>query len=85
MNMLNAVAAQGNCVSHREAFEDRSLVFPSCESGNAVALAAAGDPIEITFDELKGQGTGTEGSNRSEPAADANGDWRRRRPASTTR
>ncbi|OGS92857.1 MAG: spermidine synthase [Gallionellales bacterium GWA2_59_43] len=36
-----------------EAFDDRALVFPSCESGNAVALAAAGDPIEITFEELK--------------------------------
>lgn len=36
-----------------EAFDDRALVFPSCESGNAVALAAAGDPIEISFDDLK--------------------------------
>ena len=36
-----------------EAFEDRVLLFPSCESGNAVALAAAGHPIEIPFDELK--------------------------------
>ncbi|HEX5338963.1 MAG TPA: fused MFS/spermidine synthase [Gallionella sp.] len=36
-----------------EAFDDRALVFPSCESGNAVALAAAGDPIAIHFDELK--------------------------------
>lgn len=38
-----------------EAFDDRALVFPSCESGNAVALAAGGDPIEITFEELKKQ------------------------------
>lgn len=38
-----------------EAFDDRSLVFPSCESGNAVALAAGGDPIEISFEELKEQ------------------------------
>ncbi|HZW24398.1 MAG TPA: fused MFS/spermidine synthase [Gallionella sp.] len=36
-----------------EAFDDRALVFPSCESGNAVALAAGGAPIEVTFDELK--------------------------------
>ncbi len=35
------------------AFEDRVLVFPSCESGNAIALAASGDQIEISFDELK--------------------------------
>lgn len=38
-----------------EAFDDRALVFPSCESGNAVALAAGGDPIEISFEELKKQ------------------------------
>ncbi|TAN74289.1 MAG: spermidine synthase [Gallionella sp.] len=37
----------------REAFEDRALVFPSCESGNAIAFAAAGDPVEISFDDLK--------------------------------
>ena len=36
-----------------EAFEGRVLVFPSCESGNAVALAAAGDPIEFSFEDLK--------------------------------
>jgi spermidine synthase len=35
------------------AFEDRALVFPSCESGNAIAIAAAGNPIEISFDDLK--------------------------------
>ena len=36
-----------------EAFEDRALVFPSCESGNAIAFAAAGNPIKISFDDLK--------------------------------
>jgi len=36
-----------------EAFEDRALVFPSCESGNAIAFAAAGNLIELSFDELK--------------------------------
>ena len=36
-----------------EAFDERLLVFPSCESGNAIALAASGDPIEASFDELK--------------------------------
>jgi spermidine synthase len=35
------------------AFEDRALVFPSCESGNAIAFAAAGHPVEIPFDDLK--------------------------------
>ncbi len=36
-----------------EAFENRALLFPSCESGNAIALAAAGNPIELSFDDLK--------------------------------
>jgi len=35
------------------AFEDRALMFPSCESGNTIAFAAEGDPIDISFDELK--------------------------------
>jgi spermidine synthase len=35
------------------AFEDRALVFPSCESGNAIAFAATGDRVEIPFDDLK--------------------------------
>jgi len=37
-----------------EAFDDRALVFPSGESGNALVLAAAGYPIAISLDDLKG-------------------------------
>lgn len=36
-----------------KAFDDRALVFPSSESGNAIAFAASGNAIEISFDELK--------------------------------
>jgi spermidine synthase len=36
-----------------EAFDDRALAFPSCESGNAIVFAASGDPIEISLDDLK--------------------------------
>lgn len=36
-----------------EAFDDRALVFPSCESGNALVLAATGYPIAISLDDLK--------------------------------
>ncbi len=36
-----------------QAFDDRVLAFPSCESGNAIALAAAGDAIEISLNELR--------------------------------
>jgi spermidine synthase len=36
-----------------EAFDDRALAFPSCESGNSIVFAASGDPIEISLDDLK--------------------------------
>jgi spermidine synthase len=41
------------CAHITEAFDDRVLVFPSCESGNTLVLAAAGHPIKLSFDELK--------------------------------
>ncbi len=37
------------------AFDGRTLIFPSCDSGNAIAFAAAGDPVRITLDDLKQQ------------------------------
>lgn len=36
-----------------KAFADRAMSFPSCESGNAIAFAAAGHAIETSFDTLK--------------------------------
>jgi spermidine synthase len=39
----------------REAFDTRALAFPSCDSGNVIALAATGDPIRIGLDDLKEQ------------------------------
>ncbi len=36
-------------------FDDRVLAFPSCESGNVIAIAATGEKIEIGLDELKEQ------------------------------
>lgn len=38
-------------ISH--AFEGRALTFPSCESGNTIAFATAGDKIEVSLDDLK--------------------------------
>ena len=35
------------------AFDDRALVFPSCDSGNAIAFAANGHLIRIALDDLK--------------------------------
>jgi spermidine synthase len=34
------------------AFDGRSLVFPSCDSGNAIAFASDGDPVDVTLDQL---------------------------------
>ncbi|MDD2685951.1 MAG: fused MFS/spermidine synthase [Gallionella sp.] len=35
------------------AFDERALMFPSSESGNTIAFAAEGEPINLSFDELK--------------------------------
>ena len=35
------------------AFEGRALAFPSCDSGNTIAFAAAGEPVSISLDDLK--------------------------------
>jgi spermidine synthase len=39
----------------RDAFDTRALAFPSCSSGNVIALAATGASIRISLDDLKGQ------------------------------
>jgi spermidine synthase len=36
-----------------EAFDGRALAFPSCDSGNVVAFAATGAPVQHTIGELK--------------------------------
>ncbi len=36
-----------------EAFDGRALAFPSCDSGNTVAVAAAGEEIDQTLEELR--------------------------------
>ncbi len=37
----------------RSSFDGRALAFPSCDSGNAIAFAATGEPIRIALDDLK--------------------------------
>ena len=44
---------KGSLARISDAFEDRALLFPSCESGNAIVFAAAGNPVELSFDDLK--------------------------------
>jgi spermidine synthase len=36
-----------------QAFGGRALAFPSCDSGNTVAFAAAGDPIDFSLSDLR--------------------------------
>lgn len=35
-----------------KAFDGRSLIFPSCSSGNTIAFATAGNTIDVTLDDL---------------------------------
>ena len=36
----------------RRAFDDRAMVFPSCDHGNAIAFAATGEPVRMPLGEL---------------------------------
>ncbi len=35
------------------AFEGRSVVFPSCDSGNAIAFGVASEPVDVTLEEMR--------------------------------
>lgn len=36
-----------------QAFDGRSLVFPSCNSGNTIAFATAGEAVSVSLDDLR--------------------------------
>jgi spermidine synthase len=36
-----------------KAFDGRSLVFPSCNSGNTIAFATASEKVDVELDELR--------------------------------
>lgn len=38
-----------------KAFEGRAIAFPSCDSGNTICFAAAGDEVNLALDDLKDQ------------------------------
>lgn len=40
-----------------QAFDDRALAFPSCDSGNTICFAAAGERVSTALDDLKDQAT----------------------------
>lgn len=38
-----------------KAFDGRAVILPACDSGNAIAFAASGEPISTSIDDLKEQ------------------------------
>lgn len=46
----------------RRVFDERAFSFPSCDSGNVIAFAATGEPIEIALDDLRELATELKGS-----------------------
>ena len=36
-----------------QAFDGRSTVSPSCDSGNAIAFAVAGEPVDVSLEEMR--------------------------------
>lgn len=38
-----------------KAFDGRSVVFPSCDSGNAIAIGVSGEPLRVTLAAMKGR------------------------------
>lgn len=43
---------KGSVERIRRAFEQRALVFPSCDHGNAIAFAATGEPVDMPLGDL---------------------------------
>lgn len=37
----------------KEAFDGRAVAFPPCDSGNVIAFAAAGDPVDLSMDDMR--------------------------------
>ncbi len=44
---------KGGFAHIESAFDDRAVMFPRCKSGNIIAFAAVGKPIDIPLEELK--------------------------------
>ncbi len=54
VNLLGRSRGFKDSVEHiRSSFDGRALAFPSCDSGNAIAFAATGEPIRMALDDLK--------------------------------
>jgi spermidine synthase len=46
---------QGSIERIKTAFDQRAIIFPSCDSGNAVAYATDGQVVDVSLDEMRGR------------------------------
>ena len=44
---------KGSVERIRAAFDDRVAVFPSCDSGNTIAFATGGEPVDVSLEEMR--------------------------------
>ena len=53
MNLLGRNRGfKGSVDRIKRAFDERAMVFPSCDHGNAIAFAATGEPVCMPLGEL---------------------------------
>ena len=48
---------QGSIERIKTAFDQRAIIFPSCDSGNAVAYATDGKVVDVSLDEMRNRAT----------------------------
>ena len=44
---------QGSVERIKSAFDNRAAVFPSCDSGNTIAFATGGEPVDLSLEEMR--------------------------------
>ena len=44
---------QGSVERIKSAFDNRVAVFPSCDSGNTIAFATGGEPVDLSLEEMR--------------------------------
>jgi spermidine synthase len=58
MNLLGRnMGFSGSVERIRTAFDGRVAVFPSCDSGNTIAFATGGTPVDVSLDEMRVRAT----------------------------
>jgi spermidine synthase len=53
-NLLGRNKGFQGCVERiKTAFDQRAIIFPSCDSGNAIAYATDGEAVDVSLDEMR--------------------------------